>query len=226
MSNQQSRWTVEAFVEPSDKPLVRAFIRNEIAYYNALLASMGSRLRTMPEIFKEVSDTLIIQTAVRGPASFSPHLDERTRLFLEAICGPSSYGVHAATRGAMAVEMLRAHRLQAHALSKMRGDNLESPVALLSPHDGRVKRHVQLPIPAVTIIDSHTIRIPYARSPITLRGDMPTSRWNVAVLRDTDLPGAEPGPWVIEFRNETADYLLRMTDPAYKTKNRHSERSR
>lgn len=225
MSNNQARWSVEANVDPRDKTLVRAFVRNEIAYYNALLGSMGSRLRTMPEIFNEVSDTLIIQTAVSGPTSISSNVSERIRLFLEAICGPTSRGLHAATRGAMAVEMLRAHRQQAHGLSKTKGDSLESPVALLSPHDGRVKRHVQLLLPAVAVIDSRTVKIPYARNPITLTGDIPTASWNIMVLRDTDLPGAAPGPWVMEFRNEQTDYLLRMTDPAYKAK-RQSERSR
>ncbi len=221
MTNQQTRWTVDAFVEPSDKTSIRMFVRHEIAYYNALLASMGSRLRTMPEVFDEVSDNLIIDTAVRGVAAIPADISERNRLFLEAINGPAARNIHPATRAAMAVEMLRAHRQQAETMRRP-----ETPVSLLSPHDGRVKRHVQLPRPAVTLIGDDSIRIPYARKPILLKGVFPKTGWNLVVIRDMDRPGAAPGPWSVEFRNETSDYLLRMTDLPLKAGRRAPEQSR
>jgi hypothetical protein len=226
MNNQQTRWPVEAFIEPADKISIRSFVRNEIAYYNALLASMGSRLRTMPEVFNEMSDNLLIEAAVRGVNAIEQDLDERTRLFLEAVSGPAARSVHPATRAAMAVEMLRAHRIQADGLQRTKGEDLAAPVSLLSPHDGRVKRHVQLPKPAVTVLSSEMIRIPYARQPILIRGVFPITGWNVLVVRDTDRPGEEPGPWMIEFRKEPSDYLLRLTDPPLKINRRAAERTR
>lgn len=243
MSSQPTRWTFEATVAPSDKVRLRGFTKNEIAYYNALLNGFGSRLRTMPEVFDEVDEKLIGEIASVGynirtlKADALPNglrgmqdslfdeegrliLSERVLLFLDAV-GVAAV-LHPEARRAMAIEMLLEHRRQAAALaqtSKTEGQVLRSAVELLHPHDGRLKRHVQLPAKAVVVgVDGRTIRSAYNGVPIVLRQPIPDNiRWNVLIIRDEDSNGLT-GDWHVELRQDPAAYLLRLTDAPLKSR--------
>lgn len=244
MSTQQNRWVFEATVEPSDKVRLRGFIRNEIAYYNALLNGFQSRLRTMPDIFKEVDAGFlgtvaahsINAQALNDPANFPkvlvPYtnivfdsngrskLSERMVLFLNAISVATV--LHPETRRAMALEMLADHQRQAENLSMIstRDDQvLVKAVELLHPHDGRLKRHFQLPAKAVVLnSDRDSIASAYTKVPIRLNADVPAGiQYNVVIVRD-EAGTKAPSEWTVELRQEKMDYILRQTDAPLKNR--------
>lgn len=234
--SQNNRWTTEALIDPQDRSRVRAFIRNEMAYYNALVTSFGARLRTMPEIFEEVDEGLLAAVAADGfnlrsfdenslPEKLSGFrgalfeegklkLGERELLFFDAVTVGAT--LHPDIRRAIASEILRVSRSQADALRQSPGkmDQVHrGPVELLTPHDGRVKRHVQLPAKATRLSeDRKRLAISYATKPLVLSQPAPDTRYNLVVVRDVEGPGRNER-WEVEFRQEQAPYLVRLTDP-------------
>lgn len=243
MSNtRHTRWSFEAVVDAADKVRLRGFVRNEIAYYNALLGGFASRLRTMPDIFTEVNEDLLGEVAAHGynlraftsetlPASLKRFknvvffedrlaLSDRVLLLLDAV----SVGaiLHPETRRAIAIEMLRAHRQQADALSRTssRVDQvLTAPVELLHPLEPRTKRHIQLPARAMTVYaDGKAIGTAYNNKPIVLHPAIPAdAKWDVVIIRENDRPDK---PWTVELRQDRASYLLRQTDAPLNKKSR------
>lgn len=242
MSSHQNRWIFESTIEPSDKVRLRGFIKNEIAYYNALLNGFQSRLRTMPEVFDEVDGALLGAVAAHGynlsafdnaeilPATLKPYakilfdaqghpaLSERVMLFIASVS--VSTVLHPATREAMVLAFLEEHRRQAASLSRTvnnREDQvLASAVSLLHPHDGRLKRHLQLPARAAVIgADRRSIRSSYTASPIMLKQTIPdNATFNVIVVRDEE--GAGEGNWMVELRHDPNDYMVRLSDSPIK----------
>lgn len=245
MTTSTNRWSFAAQVEPSDKVRLRGFIRNEITYYNALLTAFAARMRTTPEVFTEVDEALFGEVAAQGyrvtsltrenlpsalkrlsgilfDADGRSALSERAIMFLDSISVPTI--LHPETRRAMAIEMLRTHIRQADALKRTtnRADQvLAGPVELLHPIEARIKRHVQIPARSVLISDDGaSFRTAYNGTPITLRPTVnPDIRWNIMVIRDEDAHG-ENGLWTVELRQESADYLTRLTDAPVKGKKR------
>jgi hypothetical protein len=249
-TNRPSRWNFEAVVNPNDKIRLRGFIKNEISYYNAVLAGFASRLRTMPEIFDEVNDELLGEIAAQGYnlRVFTPDtlpkalqglssvifadgklaLSDRLLLLLDVVSVAAI--LHAEARRAIAIEMLVAHRKQADGLKRTtsRLDQvLAAPVELLQPVEPRIKRHIQLPRKAVTIAnEGRTIITAYNGVPIVMRpGSLPNdAAWNVMVIRDDERQGT--GGWSVEFRTEPNNYLLRLTDAPMNTKKKRREVAR
>jgi hypothetical protein len=230
MAHMPSRWTFEAEVAPDDKPRLRSFIRNEISYYNGVLAGFAPWLRTSPEIFATINEALLGEMAALGvsissltsdnlPKTLEPYraylfdengrssLDERTKLLLGAV--GNTVSLHPATRRALVVEMVRTHRSQAEDMMK----KTSGPITHIQPHDGRVKRHVQLVNRAVVVDDGKAVRSAYNAVPIKLHGVLPTdAKWNVCIIREGE--SNDRNKWGVEFRyQEKADYLLRLTDP-------------
>ncbi len=242
--SQNSRWSFEATVEPTDKARLRGFVNNEITYYNGLLAGFSSRLRTSPEIFGEIDETLAGEIAANGynlrtfsvetlPESLARHknrlfddgklvVPERILLLLDVISSPVV--LHPAAKRAIAVEVLRAHVRQGDALSRTSSkfdQVLQGPVELLHPTESRIKRHVQLPKSAVRFNEGRTtIKTAYHSHPIALRGSLPAdANWNLLVIRDDERTGHHKGGnWSVEFRQEKADYLPRLSDTPFQKK--------
>lgn len=249
-TNRPSRWSFEAVVDPNDKVRLRGFIKNEIAYYNALLAGFASRLRTAPDVFSELPEDIVGEVAAHGynlraftpenlPAGLTRHkgllfkdgklaVSDRVLMFLDVV----SVGavLHAEARRAMAIEMLRAHVRQADALNRTsaRFDQvLAGPVELLHPVEARIKRHLQLPRKAVHLSeDGKTFRTSYNGVPIVLRptGLPKDANWTVCVIRDDENQGV--GSWTVEFRQESSPYLSKLTDVPFNTKKRRREFAR
>jgi hypothetical protein len=51
----QYRKSFDAQVPEGDVARIRGFIKNEITYYNVLLGAFSSRVRTMPDLFDELT---------------------------------------------------------------------------------------------------------------------------------------------------------------------------
>lgn len=246
---QNTRWAFEATIEPSDKVRLRGFIRNEIAFFNALLPGFGSRLRTMPELFREIDSGLLATVAAYGyklqnqtpeklPVNLQPwknvifdeagalRLSERALMFFDAVAIPGV--LHPEVRRAIVSTMLEAHVRQAEGLSKSTSkvdQVLVAPVELLHPFETRLKRHLQMPAKAVVLsADGRSIRSAYTAEPIRLRSPVPeNAKWNVMVVRDEDRMG-QLGDWVVELRQEPTDYLARLTDTPLNKKPRRQQR--
>lgn len=242
--SQNTRWSFEATVDANDKGRLRGFVRNEISYYNGLLAGFSSRLRTAPEIFGEIDETLAGELAALGvnlraisadtlPESMSRFknrlfedgrlvVPERILLLLDVISTPTV--LHPATKRAMVTEVLRAHVQQGAALSRKSSklDHVHSgPIELLHPTESRIKRHVQLPKSAVRFNEARdTIKTAYHSTPIKLRGSLPAdAQWSMLIIRDDERTGHhKEGGWSVEFRQEKADYLPRMADTPFNSK--------
>jgi hypothetical protein len=248
MDTRNSRWTLEATVDPNDKSRLRGFVRNEIAYFNALLAAFSSRLRTMPEVFTEIDHGLLGEIAAHGLGGWQftqdtlpRHLSKfKTALFTEGKLTLSdnarllladvsnSIVLHPSVRREMALEVLKAHVRQSDALrrgSSRIDEVLAAPVELLHPIESRTKRHIQLPRSAVHLSENGaTIATAYNAVPIALNPPLPKEfQWNLLVLRDEDRPG-EPRAWVAEFRNEKTAYLVKLSDPPLVKKVRRPQR--
>lgn len=241
---QPTRWSFEATVDSSDKARLRAFVRNEINYFNEILLGFASRLRTSPELFTEVNEGLLGEVAANGynvrnysddtlPESLKKFknvifqdgklaLSERTLLLLDVVI--SATILHPAAKRALAIEVLREHVRQADALRRttVKFDQvLQHPVELLHPTESRIKRHVQLPRSAVFLNEARTeIRTAYNGKPIVLRQAVPAdANWTMLVIRDDERPGhVREGGWEVEFRQEKADYLPRLTDTPFMRK--------
>lgn len=242
--SQNTRWSFEATIDPNDKPRLRGFVRNEITYYNGLLDGFSSRLRTAPEIFGEVEEGLVGEVAAHSYnlRSFSPDtlpesllrfknrifdganliVPERTLMLLDVISSPVV--LHPEAKRAIAVEVLRAHIQQAEALRRTSNkfdQVLQGPVVLLHPTEARIKRHVQLPKSAVRFNeDRTTIKTAYHSVPIKFRGTLPVAaNWNLLIIRDDERPGHhKEGGWAVEFRQEKADFLPRLSDTPFQKK--------
>lgn len=243
-TTRKNRWSFEAVLDANDKVRIRGFVKNEIAYYNGLLAGFASRLRTMPEVFDEVPEDFLGTIAQHGysvraltpdnlPAPLARFrnmmfqdgrlaLSDRVALLLDVVSAGAV--LHPEVRRAMAVEMLHAHQRQAEGLSRTtnRVDQvLAAPVELLHPIEARIKRHIQLPKAAVLVSpDGRSFQTRYNAKPIVLRpqGLPEDASWNLLVLRDDEQHGV--GSWTAEFRQETASYLTRLTDVPFNTKKR------
>ena len=247
-NNNKNRWTFEAVVSPNDKIRLRSFIKNEIAYYNALLVAFAARLRTMPTLLNEVNRELMGEVAAHEynvqamtPETLPKSLERfRSVIFSEggfALSGNMllflkdvSVGsvLHPETRRAMALQMLAAHQKITDSLSRTSSkldQVLVAPVELLHPLEARVKRHVQLPRKAV-VTDGETIRTSYNAVPISFKfGSLPAeATWDVLVIRDDESNGT--GNWVAEFRQSETDYIVRLTDVPVNTKKRRREYAR
>lgn len=242
--SQNTRWSFEATVDPNDKGRLRGFVRNKISYYNGLLAGFSSRLRTSPEIFGEIDETMAGELASLGVnlRSFSAEtlpeslarfknrlfedgrlvVPERILLLLDVISVPTV--LHPAAKRAIVVEVLRAHVRQGAQLSKSSSklDHAHSgPIELLHPTESRIKRHIQLPKSAVRFNEARdTIKTAYHSTPIKLRGSLPAdAHWNLLVIRDDERTGHhKEGGWAVEFRQEKADYLPRLADTPFNSK--------
>lgn len=228
--HEPTRWTLDAYLTADDKRRVQAFTKNEIAYYNALVAALSSRVRTMPDALQEVSETIWEEVAAHAYnlAAITPDncpaglkaagltfengrvaMPERLVLLYSAAGAASA--LHPEVRRAIAREMLSFHRSLATSLAApaFADQVLRGPVETLSPHDGRVKRHVQLPAAAIRVIqEGRMIVTPYTRAPIELKGRVPETPWNVVVLREREIGGG----WNVEFRKEKTSYVLKLFD--------------
>ena len=239
-----TRWSYTATVDANDKMRLRGFVRNEINYYNALLTGFASRLRTAPDVFTEVSESLVGVVAALGcdlrtlseetlPQSLMPHkkalfengkllLSERALFLLDVVASPIV--LHPETKRAMATEVLREHIRHAAALSrtsKAFDQVLAGPVELLHQTDQRIKRHVQLPKCAIFLNEDRTeVRTAYNGTPLRLSSPLPKdATWNLAIIRDDERPGHhQGGQWTIEFRQERADFLPRLSDTPFMKK--------
>ena len=236
MDNRNTRWSLEATVDPNDKIRLRSFIRNEIAYYNALLVAFGSRVRTMPEIFSSVDQDLLGEIAAHGyniraftaetlPVNLQRFrgklfdengltLSDRVLLLLDGVS--VAVVLHPEVRRSMALEIFNAHARQAeslHRTSSKLDQVLVAPVELLHPIEARTKRHIQLPRSAFVINEAGTeIRSAYNGVPIRLTPALPAEfQWNLLLLKDEDRPDEQR--WVAEFRNEKVSYLVKQSDP-------------
>lgn len=210
---QANRWTYDIELSAEDKTRLRGFVRNETMYYNALLSAFSSRARTMPKVLEALNDECIMETARKAVAlrESKSLLSEDELLIYDVVAKPAV--LHPDIRAAMAREMLRAHRQIAAALHNSMGsstDAYRSPIQTLIEHDGKLKRHVQLPQQAVRI-DYETDRLStvYTKGSIKVLGDIPSEKnWNLVVIRETDLGRG----WNIDFREEPAGYDLRIYD--------------
>lgn len=241
---QPTRWSFDATVDSSDKSRLRAFVRNEINYFNEILLGFSSRLRTSPELFTEVNEALLGEVAAYGynVRNYSPDtlpealkkftsvifqdgklvLSERILLLLDVVI--SGTVLHPAAKRALAIEVLREHIRQADALRRTTAkfdQVLQHPVELLHPTETRIKRHIQLPRSAVVLNEARNeVRTAYNGTPIVLRQSVPAeANWNIMVVRDDERPGhVREGGWSVEFRQEKVDYLPRLTDTPFMNK--------
>lgn len=235
---QPTRWSFPATIDQSDKARLRAFVRNEINYFNEILLGFSSRLRTSPDVFSEVNEAMLGEIAAGAyqirnfTADTLPEnlvkfksviyqdgkiaLSERVLLLLDVVVSPTV--LHPATKRAMAIEFLREHVRLASALSRTTAkidQVLQHPVELLPSAEARTKRHIQLPKSAVSITANGVITA-YNSKPIMLKNaPPPEANWNLLILRDEDRPGEAVNGWVAEFRQEKTDYLPRLTDTPF-----------
>lgn len=189
----------DAQVSESDVSRIRAFIKNEISYYNVLLGAFSSRVRTMPDLFDDLTPELLKQAVTTGVPN---DVRERTQIFLKEIAVGNG-SLLPSVRENMVCSMLVAYRLLGEALSKQ----TRGAVELLSPMEERTKRNVQIPREHVQI-DGNNITIPYAKSVIGFQGKIP-DKWNLLILRDQ----TGNGDWKVEFHLRSEGYDIRLTDP-------------
>jgi hypothetical protein len=197
----QYRKSFDAKVSESDVARIRAFIQNELTYYNILLGAFSSRLRTMPELFNELTPEVLKKAVTQGVDRRDRSIQERVMLFLEEIAVGNGT-LLPSVRENMACEMLETYRNLGDALKKQ-----TRAVELLSPMEARTKRNLQVPRANVKI-EGNRLSIPYAKGDITFQGQLP-DKWDVLALRDP----SGTGDWKVEFHVRPEGYDVRLTDP-------------
>lgn len=201
----QYRKSFDAQVPEGDVARIRGFIKNEIAYYNVLLGAFSSRVRTMPDLFDELTPELLKQAVTVGVDPKDRSIRERVHIFLKEIAVANG-ALLPSVRENMVCEMLETYRRLGDALKKQ-----TRAVELLSPMEARTKRNLQVPRENVRV-EGNRITIPYAKAEITFQGQLP-DRWDVLALRDPS--GA--GDWKVEFNIRPEGYDVRLTDPPIRT---------
>lgn len=228
-------WTTPLPLTTGDMQRLARSIAEEMRYYNGLIAGLNGPQRTMPDTFKNLvgkMENLFGAIAASGhqistltPSSVpvelnafrdvlfdsdgKSKLDVKTRMILDVAAAPGVLPPE--TRREIAMEMLRTFRNQSEALSGtlLREDQVyRRSVETLVPIDMKVKRHLQIPRSALTVIehaDDIVLHIPGVQSPAKL--PVPPLAWNIAVIR----PDSEQ--WSLELRKESVPYMLRLFDP-------------
>lgn len=236
----QTHWTFRVEVSPSDKLMARQIIRNEIGYYNALLAGLASRPRTAPKFMVDlVGSYEIILGEVAAhrynlrnmkpdnlPVSLQPYqrllfgdgnrrVDEKLVMLAEVFATHAE--IHPETRKTMALAMLKFYRDQS-ALFLSENNRSDQAYRMagetLESLDHRSKRSFQLPRSSLNIIkkDGDTVvYLPYFSQPFVLSEHIADSDWNLLILRDEDY-GSMAAKWTLEISKEPNQYLVKKFD--------------
>lgn len=231
---------------PSEESLrLRSFAAQERAYFNALVEGFSGPIRTMAETIGHVHDRYAglfgfvaetgcdVRTLRREQApDFASLFDERGRLSLsprhalifDIAAAPAV--LHTKVRRAMALAMLAFAKEQADALASPLPDHgYRFAITMLSSHEERTKRHLQMPRTLLKIRDEEgrtTITLPYFS--ISVEIATPRIPWNYATLRWNGDP-ERPTAWVLELSQENEPYILRRADSARRPKKRKPDQA-
>lgn len=71
--NARRSWQFEVNINPSEQSKLKAFMKHELDYYNAIVNGLSSRMRTMPEVLLETNEDIIRLYLACAETGFDPY---------------------------------------------------------------------------------------------------------------------------------------------------------
>jgi hypothetical protein len=234
-------WSYRITVTPKDIQRLRIFVREEIHYHNALVAGLTGPVRSMPDVFRdltgiyeriyaEVAAYAVDLTQAKSlPASLESLRDaiydkdgkiilpSKMMIILDVAKTPAN--LHNEARRNMALSFLNAAKDQSSAFHNTLSDTnrlgqvYKYASETFQAVDAQTKRHVQLPSTAMRATESgRNLILKFPYMVDEFTIPLPQIKWNKIYMRELTRPdGMSSGTVMLEFASDTA-YDHRRTD--------------